>query len=203
MSRLARLALPLVALVAVSGCSLSIATVSAPDINCRFDADCTIPVENDLVGDFAVPAASGEGRLQSRTHPVGEPGTPGEGLYPFVYRVDLTPVGALTAAICVRSLSVDFGPIERLDYDEDGDLDHIWVTTGGGLGTVAPSSASRSGDRVTFNFAPPGVCPGNSPGTGETSYFFGLASTRDDGPATATVGFSDGTSATVDALAPN
>lgn len=71
--------------------------------------------------------------------------------------MDLTPVGALTAIPCVRSLSPDFGPIEKLDYDGDSDLDHAYVVTSGGLGTVGPSAASQSGDRVTFTFQP-GVC---------------------------------------------
>ncbi|MCI0346804.1 MAG: hypothetical protein L0221_15380, partial [Chloroflexi bacterium] len=92
-------------------------------------------------------------------------------------------------------------PIERLDYDGDSDLDHLYVVTSGGLGTVAPSSASRSGGRVTFNFQP-GVCPGNAPGNGETSFFFGLASEDPAGPVEATVRFDDGTSTTVDARSP-
>jgi hypothetical protein len=195
-----RLSLALLA-VTTSGCTLSIATVSAPDINCRFDHDCTITVE-DSVGAIPVPFGSGEGRLQSRTQPPGEAGTPGAGLFAYEYRVDLTPVGGLTAQICVNKLSLDFGPIERLDYDRDGDLDHVYVVTGGGLGSVAPSSARRSGDRVTFSFSP-GVCPGNAPGNGETSYFFGLASQDPAQPVTATVSFSDGTTAAVAARAPN
>jgi hypothetical protein len=200
MSRLPRFALLLLVLATASGCALSIATVSAPDINCRFDEDCTITVD-DSVGDIPVPAASAQGRLQSRTFPPGEPGTPGEGLHAYVYRVDLTQVAGATAIVCVDSLSLDFGPIERLDYDLDGDLDHVWVTTGGGLGSVGPSSARRSGDRVTFRFQP-GVCPGNAPGNGDTSYFFGLASTDPPQTVPATVGFGDGTQVTVDARAP-
>ena len=65
---------------------------------------------------FAVPAASGDGRLQSRNQPPGEAGTAGVGLYAYEYRVDLTQVGALTAQICVDELRVDFGPVESLDY---------------------------------------------------------------------------------------
>lgn len=191
----------LVAAAAAPGCgSLSIATVGAPDVNCVFDTDCTITV-SDFVDEFTVPLTRGDARLQSRSMPPGEAGTPGAGLYPHVYRVDVTPAGALTAIVCVRSLSLDFGPIARLDYDGDGDLDHVYVVTTGGLGTVAPSSASRSGDRVTFTFQP-GVCPGNAPGNGETSYFFGLASEDPAGPVEATVGFDDGTSTTVDARSP-
>jgi hypothetical protein len=198
-------ALALVALLVfgagASGCgSLTIATVGAPAINCVFDSDCTITV-SDFVDEFGVPLASGDARLQSRSQPPGEAGTAGAGLFAHEYRVDLTPTGALTAFVCVRSLSLDFGPIERLDYDGDGDLDHLYVVTSGGLGTVAPSSASRSGGRVTFDFQP-GVCPGNAPGNGETSFFFGLASADPAAPVEATVRFDDGSSTTVDARSP-
>lgn len=62
--------------------------------------------------------------------------------------------------------------------------------------------AGQSDGRVTFTFDPP-VCPGNSPGNGETSYFFGLASTDPAQPVSATVGFTDGTSAAVAARAPS
>lgn len=191
----------LLLLLAASGCSLSIASVSAPDINCRFDTDCTITV-NDSLGSIPVPAGTPQGRLQTRTQPPGEPGTDGAGLYAYEYRVDLTPVGGLTAIVCVDSLAVDFGPISRLDYDGNGSLDDVYVVTGGGLGSVAPTSANRSGNRVTFHFNPP-VCPGNAPGNGETSYFFGLASTHTDHPINATVHFTNGTSASVPARAPN
>ncbi len=197
---LRRVAVPLLALVA-SGCSLHIASVSAPDINCIFDNDCKITVD-DSTGAIPVPAATPDGVLQTRTQPPGEAGTAGQGLYAYEYRVDLTGVGALTAQICVDGLSLEFGPIEALDYDVDGDLDDVYVITAGGLGSVAPSSASRNGNRVTFSFNPP-VCPGNAPGNGETSFFFGLASADPHQPVSATVGFTDGTSAPVPARAPS
>lgn len=184
-----------------SGCrSLTIADVGAPAINCVFDSDCTIHV-SDFVDEFTVPLTSGDARLQSRSQPPGEAGTVGAGLFAHEYRVDVTPAGALTAVICVRRLSLDFGPIRRLDYDGDGDLDHMYVVRTGGLGTVAPSSARRSGGRVTFTFQP-SVCPGNAPGNGQTSFFFGLASENAAGPVPATVTFDDGTSTTVDARSP-
>lgn len=196
-SHLAGLLLVLIA----PGCALTITTVSAPDINCRFDNDCTITV-NDSSDAIPVPVATPGAFLQTRTQPPGEPGTPGQGLYAYEYRVDLTPAAGLTALICVDSLSLDFGSIEQLDYDLDGDLDHIYVITAGGVGSVAPSSAKRDGDTVTFTFNP-AVCPGNSPGNGETSYFFGLASSTSHQPVNATVGFTDGTSAAVGARAPS
>jgi hypothetical protein len=187
--------------LAASACgSLRIVPVSSTDLNCRFDTDCTIDV-SDFVDTFEVPFGSGEARLQSRSQPPGEPGTPGHGLYAHEYRVNLTPVAGLTALICVQSLAFDFGPVQRLDYDFDGTLDDVYVVTQGGIGSVGPSAASRGGDRITFSFEPP-VCPGSSPGRGESSYFFGLASTDPAGPIVAAVGFSNGESATVDAHSP-
>ena len=116
-----------------------------------FDADCTITV-SDFVGTFPAPAATGDGRLQSRSFPAGESGTVGEDLHPYLYRIDMTQVGALTAQICVRTMTIDFGPVEPLDYDGDGDPDHVWVVTGGGLGSLAPSTAVQT--------ASPEICAG-------------------------------------------
>lgn len=199
--RASRLLVVLALGFAIGGCrSLTIASVGAPAVNCVFDTDCTITV-SDFVDEFAVPAASGDARLQSRSQPPGEPGTPGEGLYAHEYRVDLTPVGALTGVVCVRSLSLDFGEIARLDYDGDGRSEDVYVVTSGGLGSVGPSSASKNGNRVTFHFVP-GVCPGNAPGNGETSFFFGVASTRPPGPVTALIRFDPGASTAAEARSP-
>lgn len=179
---------------------LRVVEVAAPDVNCVFDTDCTITVD-DLVGEVAVPAARGEGRLQSRTKPPGERGTRGAGLYPYEYRVDLTPVAGITAIVCVDELRVPFGPVETLDYDADGRDDQVYVVTRGGLGSVRPSSADSSGGIVTFRFSPP-VCAGSRPGGGETSFFFGLASRHAPRDIEATVGFNSGPDITTGARAP-
>ena len=199
--RILTVALLVLLAVVVSGCgTLRVVTVAAPDVNCVFDTDCTITV-TDTTDPIHVPFATPDGRLQSRTFPPGEPGTPGAGLYGYDYRVDLVAAGGLTAQICVNKLTVDFGPIRRLDYDHDGRLDDVYVVTRGGLGSVAPSSARQSGRTITFTFAP-AVCPGNSPGRGDTSFFFGLASATAAHPITAGVAFTNGDSASVGARAP-
>jgi len=169
---------------------LRLARVDSTSFNCRFTASCTLPV-NDSLGPIAVPFASGDGRLQSRLSDRGEPGTPGAGLLPYVYRVDLTAAGALTARSCVDRLAFDFGPIEPLDYDGDGRLDDVAIIDRAALGTVAPSAADRSGRIVTFTFAP-AVCPGSRPGGGESSFFFALASRGEPRELTATAGFTLG-----------
>jgi hypothetical protein len=118
-----------------------------------------------------------------------------------VYRVDLTAVTGLTAVLCVDELRVPFGPVEPLDYNRDGDHDDVFVITAGGLGSVRPSSADLDSGLVTFRFQPP-VCPGGRPGSGETSFFFGLASQDPPQEVTATVGFTAGDDVVVAARAP-
>lgn len=154
--------------------TLDIAAVSAPDINCFFDSDCTVTV-TDLADTFSLPGAAGLGFLQSRLWPRGEAGTMGAGLHAYLYRIDLRDAAAIVSAACVTTLELDFGPVVPLDYDSDGSLEHVFVITGGGLGSVAPTTVERTGSTITFTFFP-WVCAGSAPGNGESSFFFGLAS---------------------------
>jgi len=154
--------------------ALAIVEVAAPDINCIFDADCKITV-NDLADHFLPPAASGDAFLQSRLFPVGEAGTAGVGLYPYLYRIDLRNAVGVTAASCVTTMEIDFGPIQSLDYNGDGKAEQIFVVTKGGLGNIKPTAAVQSGDTITFRFDP-AICVGGR--TGDSSFFFGLASSH-------------------------
>lgn len=162
-------------LTACNGTGLHIVDVSAPAINFIYDADGIIVV-NDTSDDIILIGMEGVGFLQSRTLPVGEPGTAAEGLYGYQYRIDLREVAGIIHIDCISSFSIEFGPVSSLDYDGDGDLDDVFVITGGGLGSVAPTSVTVSGDTLTFHF-PPGVCAGHAPGYGDSSFFFGLTST--------------------------
>jgi len=164
---------------------LTVVNVSFPQVNCKFDTDCTITV-NDTSANFTLPGTSGNAFLQSRTWPVGQPGTVGAGKYAYLYRLDLTQLTGVTAAPCVTQLKLNFGPVAALDYDGNGSADQVFVGTGGGLGSVAPSSVDKTGNTLTFNFKTP-VCSGSAPGKGQTSYFFGLASTQPPQAVTATV----------------
>ncbi|MEZ4681232.1 MAG: hypothetical protein R2932_44160 [Caldilineaceae bacterium] len=152
--------------------TLSIVEVAAPNINCLFDADCTITVD-DLASHFIPPAASGDASFQSRLWPAGEAGTAGAGLYPYLYRIDLRNAVGITAASCVTNMTIDFGPIAALDYNGDRKADDIFVVTKGGLGNIKPAAAVQSGDTITFRFDP-AICVGGR--TGDSSFFFGLAS---------------------------
>ncbi|RIK44612.1 MAG: hypothetical protein DCC55_01735, partial [Chloroflexi bacterium] len=139
---------------AAPGAALTLVDVSAPDINCLFDTDCTITV-SDLADYFTPPGASGSAFLQSRTWPVGEAGTPGEGRYAYLYRADLRNAVGVTAASCVTTMRIDFGPIVPLDYNGDQKPDDVFVIVKGGLGNIRPAAADLTGDTLTFMFDPP------------------------------------------------
>jgi hypothetical protein len=175
---------------------LSVVNVAAPGINCVFSPTkipnspppaCSVVV-NDSIGTFTPPGDSGDARLQSRTYPGTAP-APAAGDMAYIYRVDLTAVQGATAANCVTTLALDFGPVVKMPYGPKGKSD-VFVVTVGGLGSVEVASADQVGKTATFTFSKP-VCPG------ATSYFFGLASKKTHPAAgTATVSFSLGGSAT-------
>ena len=155
---------------------LVVVNVNAPAYQYVFSTSGSVIVQ-DTVDTFAISGGAGLARLQSRTA-VGQPGAPAAGLYRYSYRLDLTNVYGILSEPCVTSLTIRFGVVvSSLDYNGDGATgDQVFVITSGGLGSVGLASATRSGNDVTFNFAGGGVCAGGSPGTGESSYFFGLVS---------------------------
>lgn len=154
---------------------LSVVDVSAPAINCVFNPTCTIVV-TDSIGNIPLPGIAGTAVLQSRTF-TGATGAPAADFTGYEYRVDLTNATGITNIPCVSGLRVTFGPVSSFQYDGAGPLDQVYVVTGGGLGTIGLASANQVGNDITFRFSRP-VCAGDSPGTGETTFFFGLASRR-------------------------
>jgi hypothetical protein len=185
---------------AAAAVPLDVVTVGFPAVNCRFDTDCTITV-NDFSGPIALPGAAGDGFLQSRQFPAGEPGTPAVGLHAYLYRIDLTHSAGILAVPCISQLRIPFGPVAPVDYDGDGNTDQVFVATSGGLGSVGLASAEQVGDQITFSFAP-AVCAGSAPGNGETTFFFGLASTQTDRAVTAEAALTLGGTLSLDARAP-
>ena len=190
------LMLPMVAPAA----PLNIVNVAFPDVNCKFDTDCTIYV-NDLAAHFSIGPTTGDAFLQSRSWPAGESGTSGAGLHPYLYRIDLRELVGLTAIPCAYQMQIDFGPVSQLDYDGDSTPDDVFVGTAGGLGTVAPSSADLTAGLLTFQFSPP-ICAGSSPGAGDSSFFFGRASAKAPVATSATLSETLGSSVTLEARAP-
>lgn len=180
---------------------LSIVNVSAPPINCIFDASCTVVVD-DTTAPINLPG-SGTGFLQSRTFR-GLPGSPAAGKYGYEYRVDMRNAVGLTNIGCVTSVTVNFGPVvSTLDYNGDGTTgDQVFVVTGGGLGTIGIASAEKVGNNITFTFTSP-VCAGSSSGAGQSSFFWGLVSTSKPRFVVANVTHTSGPALSIQSRAPN
>lgn len=180
---------------------LTFVNVAAPDVNCLFDGDCTIYVE-DVTAGIALTTIDGAGFLQSRLWPRGEAGTDGVGLFPYLYRIDLRQMDSEGNPGCITSMAVDFGPIMPLDYDDNGSLEHGFIITDGGVGSVTPSAVSKDGNQLIFDFSPP-VCSTFYGGDGESSFFFGLASPFQEQAVTAVLQNNVGDPLDVPARAPD
>jgi hypothetical protein len=163
------------ALPGATAAPLTVVTVSAPEINCVFETDCSVAV-TDTVGTITMPGTTGTARLQSRTF-VGKPGAPGDGKTAYEYRLDLTQATTQMDASCLTGLEVDFGPVAKLQYNKSGAADDVFVVTKGGLGTIGLAAAEQNGDVITFAFTQP-VCAADTGAAGKTTFFFGLASAK-------------------------
>jgi hypothetical protein len=180
---------------------LTVVNVNSPAYQFVFSPTGTVVVQ-DTVDTFAVSGAAGLARLQSRTAQ-GLPGSPAAGLYRYSYRLILTDAYGILDIPCITSLKIRFGAVvSSLDYNGDAIAgDQVFVVTSGGLGSVGLASAVQSGSDITFTFQG-GVCAGGSPGTGESSFFFGLVSARAPRFVTATVTDFTATTYTPQARAP-
>jgi hypothetical protein len=178
--------------------------VGATSVHCIFDANCEI-TDNDLAVSFIPPGATGNAFLVSRLWPQGESGTQGEGLYAYLYRIDMSRTVALSSTDCITSMTVDFGPITPLDYNSDSELDYTFVITDSSCCDVIPTSAAQAGTAITFLFETPPICAGfggPSPSLGDRSFFFGMASTQPHRDVAATLQSSQGQAISVDTRAP-
>jgi hypothetical protein len=174
---------------------LKIVTVSAPPINCVFNPTCTVTVQ-DLSAPIWV-----KGFLQSRNYR-GAAGAPAAGFYAYEYRIDLRNVVGITFIPFITSLTINFGPNARFDFNGDGSKDDVFVVTKGGLGNVGLLSAVRSGNNITFTFKPP-VGGGSAPGKGDSTFFFGLVSKYPRHNVTASAANNAGPPLMLNAWAPN
>jgi hypothetical protein len=165
-----------------------------------FNPSCTIPV-TDSSGTIPVPGIAGTASLQSRTFS-GAPGAPGAKLRGYEYRVNLTNAIGILNLPCVTGLRLAFGTVSKLQYNGVGPLDDVYVVTGGGLGSVGLASATKLLNTITFTFASP-VCAGANLGSGTSTYFFGLASTKLPKAVTAQVKVQGGSWVNVAARAPS
>jgi len=149
---------------------LKVVEVSAPAINCVFNASCTITV-SDTTGNILFSSLTpGTAWLQSRTF-TGQAGTPGAGTIGYQYRISMTQ--AAGQADCIISFTLNFGPHKQLPY-KDNALADVYVVTGGGLGTISLKSAERFGDVIEFTLAAP-LCLNGPADIKNTTFFIGLA----------------------------
>src|ERR1051325_9981635 len=165
------IALAALSLVASSAAAqqLTVVEVSAPGVNCVFNASCTITV-SDTTGNILLPLAPGTAWLQSRTF-AGQPGTPAAGLTGYNYRISLTQASG--QADCIQSFNLNFGPHKPLPYKGNTNSD-VYVVTGGGLGTISLKSAVRFGDVIEFTLKSP-LCLNGPADIKNTTFFIGLA----------------------------
>lgn len=190
------IALLLFASQSLLACALSVVSVNAPAVNTVFDPSGTIPVQ-----DHTAPIWT-SGFLQSRSFQ-GVTGAPAAGMYGYEYRIDLREVAGILSIPYITSLEVDFGPhVNTLDFNGDGTRDDVYVVTSGGLGNVGVSSATKSGNVITFRFDPP-VAGGASPGRGDSTFFFGVVSTHPRREITASANNNQGPPLALSAWAPS
>ena len=154
----------------VTGCaSLKIINVNAPAINCLFNTNCVVTVD-DSTAPITFNYTNGttsSGFLQSRTFQ-GSPGTPEAGLYAYVYRIALDAVQGSPSNSYISTLTLNFNSIVPFNYNGQTS-NAVWVVTSGGLGSAGPTKASATATNITFEFNPPIVA-------GTSSYFFGVVS---------------------------
>ncbi len=183
----------------VEAAPLKVVNVSAPAINCVFNAPCTVTVNDS--SDNVPLSAGGTGFLQSRTYK-GYPGSPADGLYAYEYRLDLRNAVAALNIACIDSMIISFGPVVgTLNYGGTAAPDQVFVVTGGGIGTIGIASAIQTGDNIKFKFASP-VCEGGAPGKGDSSFFWGLVSKTPPKFVTAVLHETGGATHTVKARSP-
>jgi hypothetical protein len=174
---------------------LKVVNVAKPNVNCVFNPTCKVTV-TDLTATIW-----STGFLQSRYYQ-GAAGAPAAGRFVYEYRVDLRNVVGITAIPFITSVTIDIGPTLQFDFNGDGKLDDVFVTTKGGIGNVALSSAVRAGNKITFTFASP-VAGGSAPGKGDSSFFFGVVSKYAKHNTTASAPNNLGAPLMLNAWAPN
>jgi hypothetical protein len=156
--------------LAVPAMALNVVNTSKPAVNYLFSTSGICYV-TDMTSDLL-----NGGKLQSRIYQA-QPGSPAYPNWVYEYRVNLTNAVGILDIQGVSSVTIYTGPMVQYDFNFDSvATDHVFVTTVGGIGTKGLSSANAFwwGSRV-FNFSST-IWQGGSPGTGESSYFFGYVS---------------------------
>lgn len=183
----------------VAAAPLKVVNVSAPAINCVFNPTCTVTVSDTT--DKIPMSTGGTGILQSRTFK-GLAGSPAAGMFAYEYRIDLRNAIGAVAISCIDWITISFGPVvSTLNYGGDAKPDHVFVVTGGGIGTIGLASAVQTGSSIKFKFTSP-VCEGGALGKGDSSFFWGLTSKTQPKFVTATLHEPGGVTHVIKARAP-
>lgn len=158
-----------------SAAPLSFVNVRAP-VHCIFNTPCAVLASTNSFAtiDNSSLIWTGTAHLQSRTFSVNF-GSPIGVKEFYEYRVDMTQTTAIADAGCITAVSIDFGPVVRLQYNVAGPLDDGYVLFQG-TGTIGLSAVDETNGVITFTFSQP-ICASTTPdATGQASRLFGLAS---------------------------
>lgn len=160
--------------------TLAQANLSAAQVNAAFDLN-GILIVNDLESTFTTRETSGEGYLLTRLFPKGETGTVGQGLYAYLYRVNMSElVSVVEARPCVAQVILPFGAVSKLDYDGDKVLEDFFIISqGGAAGNLAPTQVVQDNTSlvITLSFTQ-GICSAYKDMQGDSTFFIGFASTQ-------------------------
>src|SRR5437763_14655475 len=143
--------------VMANAAPLTVVSAITQDVNCAFDVDCTFPI-TDGATSFNLPGSTGLAQLRERIFS-GKSGTLTTIKNGYEYRLDLSQVTTLNDATCVTSLTVDFGPVIKLQYNRIGPLDDVFVIRTA-PGTIGLLSAEQTGNTITFTLEQ-AVCAGD------------------------------------------
>src|SRR5688572_600625 len=80
---------------ALSAAPLNVIDVTTSNINCMLSTNCSV-LANNTTDTFELPNSTGDGILRTRTLR-GQVGSAGEGLWTYLYQIDLTQVTALNS----------------------------------------------------------------------------------------------------------
>ena len=106
---------------------LNFVNVRAP-VHCIFNTPCAVLASTDTFATIDVSSLvwQGTAHLQSRTFKVNFAAPIGEKEF-YEYRVDMTQTVTSADAACITDLSIDFGPVFKLQYNGAGALDDGYV----------------------------------------------------------------------------
>jgi hypothetical protein len=149
----------------------NVVNASAPAVNYIWSPTGTVYV-TDMTSDLL-----NGGKLQSRIFQTQAGSPAGSGKWVYEYRVNLTNAVGILHIPYVSSISFFPGSMLAFDYNYDSvATDHVFNISSGGLGTKGVSGVAFFWWGLRrFDFSSP-IFAGGSPGTGESSYFFGFTS---------------------------